>query len=157
MIFASTFSLYDVSCINFQLGQRKQSQDSLNFVKLPDEGTKGPLCESHLDMVNLKTPISMDAQSNGGNHANLKNDSSDAYGSYCLAIDIDKRKFDAPKSIEEMNGNVKTDDYVSSMFQREISSLMGGKFMQQMMNNSFELPKFACKGKDDRSGWSLVK
>lgn len=64
-------------------------------------------------MVNLKTPISMDAQSNGGNHANLKNDSSDAYGSYCLAIDIDKRKFDAPKSTEEMNGNVKTDDYVS--------------------------------------------
>lgn len=33
------------------------------------------------------------------------------------------------------------------MFQREISSLMGGKFMQQMMNNSFELPKFACKGR----------
>ncbi|XP_015071399.1 uncharacterized protein LOC107015596 [Solanum pennellii] len=126
---------------------QEQSQDSLSFVKLPDEGTKGPLCESHLDMLNLKTPISMDALSNGGNHANLKNDSLDAYGSYCLAIDIDKRKFDAPKSTEEMNGNVKMDDYVSSMFQREISSLMGGKFMQQMMNNSFELPKFACKDK----------
>lgn len=55
----------------------------------------------------------MDALSNGGNHANLKNDSLDAYGSYCLAIDIDKRKFDAPKSTEEMNGNVKMDDYVS--------------------------------------------
>uniref|UniRef100_A0A3Q7G542 Uncharacterized protein n=1 Tax=Solanum lycopersicum TaxID=4081 RepID=A0A3Q7G542_SOLLC len=92
---------------------QEQSQDSLNFVKLPDEGTKGPLCESHLDMLNLKTQISMDALSNGGNHANLKNDSLDAYGSYCLAIDIDKRKFDAPKSTEEMNGNVKMDDYVS--------------------------------------------
>ncbi|XP_059308099.1 uncharacterized protein LOC132059498 isoform X1 [Lycium ferocissimum] len=132
---------------------QEQSQGSLNVVELPDEATTGPLCESHLDMVNLsnlnlvKTPISMDAQSNGGNHANLKNDSADGYGSYCLAIDIEKPKFEGPKSTEEMSGNVKTDDCISRMFQREISSLMGGKFMQLLMNNSFELPKFAWKDK----------
>lgn len=125
----------------------------MNVVKLPEEGTTGPLCESLLDMVNqsnlklVKAPISMDAQLNGGNHTNLKNDSADAYGSYCLAIDIDKGKFEAPKSTQEMSGKVKTDDCISSMFQREISSLMGGKLMQLLMNNNFELPKFACKDK----------
>ncbi|MCD7469074.1 hypothetical protein HAX54_007716 [Datura stramonium] len=131
----------------------EQSQDSLNVVELPDKGTTGPLCGSHLDMVNLsnlnlvKPPISMDSQSNGGNHANQKNDDTDVYDSYCLAIDIEKGKFEAPKSTEEMSGTVKTDDCISRMFQREISSLMGGKFMQLLMNNSFELPKFSCKDK----------
>ncbi|XP_055834103.1 uncharacterized protein LOC129902739 isoform X2 [Solanum dulcamara] len=100
---------------------------------------------SNLNLV--KTPIPMDSQANGGNHANLKNDSADVYGSYCFAIDIDKGKIEAPKSTEEMSGNVKTDDCISSMFQREISSLMGGKFMQLLMNNNIELPKFACKDK----------
>lgn len=33
------------------------------------------------------------------------------------------------------------------MLQREIASLMGGKFMQLLMNHSVELPKFACKGR----------
>ncbi|KAJ8543681.1 hypothetical protein K7X08_025299 [Anisodus acutangulus] len=132
---------------------QEQCQDSLNVVELPDGGTTGPLCESHLDMVNLsnlnlvKTPISMDVQSNGGNHANLQNDSADVYGSYCLALDIEKGKLEASKSSDEMSGNIKTDDCISRMFQREISSLMGGKFMQLLMNNSFELPKFACKDK----------
>lgn len=55
----------------------------------------------------------MDAQANGGNQANLKNDSADVYGSYCFAIDIDKGKIEAPKSTEEMSGNVKTDDCIS--------------------------------------------
>ncbi|CAN4075682.1 unnamed protein product [Withania somnifera] len=104
-------------------------------------------------MVNLsnqnlaKTPISMDAQSNSRNHANLESDSADVYGSYCLAIDIDNGKYEAPKSTEEMSENVKTDDCISRMFQREISSLMGGKFLQLLMNNRFELPKFASKDK----------
>ncbi|XP_075084354.1 uncharacterized protein LOC107784148 isoform X1 [Nicotiana tabacum] len=130
-----------------------QSQDSLNVVELPAEGTTGPLCESHLDMVNLsnlnfvKTPISMDAKSNGRNHANLKNGSTDVDGSYILDIDTEKGKSEAPKSIQEMGGNVKTDDCIARMLQREIASLMGGKFMQLLMNHSVELPKFACKDK----------
>ncbi|CAN4112905.1 unnamed protein product [Withania somnifera] len=152
MMFSVTFSL-----------MTWQSQDSLNVVELGDEGTTGCLFESHLDMVHLsnldlvKTPISIDAQSNGGNHANLKNDGAEVFDSYCLAIDIDKGIFEAPKSTEEMSGNVKTDDCISRIFQREISLLMGGKFMQLLMNNSFELPKFSCRGKDDRSSCSLVK
>ncbi|KAM3290133.1 hypothetical protein P3S67_018422 [Capsicum chacoense] len=131
----------------------EQTQDSSSVVELPDKGTIGPLCESHLHMVNpsnlnlLKTPIPIDTESNGGNHANLKNDNVDAYDSYSLAIDIEKEKIKAPKSTEEMSGNVKMDDCISRMFQREISSLMGGKFMQLLMNNNFELPKFACKDK----------
>ncbi|KAK4366739.1 hypothetical protein RND71_014619 [Anisodus tanguticus] len=129
------------------MASEEQSQGSLNVVELSDEATTGPLWESHLDMVNLsnlnlvKTPISIDAQSSGGNHANLKNDSTDGYG--CLAIDIEKGKLEASKSTDEMSGNVKTDDCIS----REISSLMGGKFIQLLMNNSFELPKFAWKDK----------
>ncbi|KAM3200518.1 hypothetical protein T459_30342 [Capsicum annuum] len=95
----------------------------------------------------LKTPIPIDTESNGRNHANLKNDNVDAYDSYSLAIDIEKEKIEAPKSTEEMSGNVKMDDCISRMFQREISSLMGGKFMQLLMNNNFKLPKFACKDK----------
>ncbi|XP_009629780.1 uncharacterized protein [Nicotiana tomentosiformis] len=114
-----------------------QSQDSLNVVELPAEGTTGPLCESHLDMVNLsnlnfvKTPISMDAKSNGRNHANLKNGSTDVDGSYILDIDTEKGKSEAPKSIQEMGGNVKTDDCIARMLQREIASLMGDKCLTE--------------------------
>lgn len=70
-------------------------------------------------MVNLsnlnfvKTPISMDAKSNGRNHANLKNGSTDVDGSYILDIDTEKGKSEAPKSIQEMGGNVKTDDCIA--------------------------------------------
>nr|XP_009786871.1 PREDICTED: uncharacterized protein LOC104234920 isoform X2 [Nicotiana sylvestris]XP_016503047.1 PREDICTED: uncharacterized protein LOC107821153 isoform X2 [Nicotiana tabacum] len=115
----------------------EQSQDSLNVVELLAEGTTGPLCESHLDMVNLsnlnfvKTPISMDAESNGRNHANLKNGSTDVDGSYILDIDTEKGKSEAPKSIQEMGGNVKTDDCIARMLQREIASLMGDKCLTE--------------------------
>ncbi|KAF3682635.1 putative asparagine synthetase [glutamine-hydrolyzing] 3-like [Capsicum annuum] len=64
----------------------------------------------------LKTPIPIDTESNGRNHANLKNDNVDAYDSYSLAIDIEKEKIEAPKSTEEMSGNVKMDDCISLRF-----------------------------------------
>ncbi|XP_060169167.1 uncharacterized protein LOC132600014 isoform X1 [Lycium barbarum] len=135
----------------------QQSKNTMDAAVLPDKGVIVPRCESYIDLPSLsspsyvKIPISMDTQSSSQNHANLKNDSTDVYSPYILDIDIEKGKPEALKSIEEMGGNLKTEDSLTMMLQREITSQMAGKLIH-FLNHNFELPNFTFKDKwvDDK-------
>ncbi|KAJ8528469.1 hypothetical protein K7X08_022161 [Anisodus acutangulus] len=119
---------------------------------LPNKGIIAPPRELYIDLPSLsspscvKIPVSMDNQSSSQNHANLKNDSTDIYSPYILDIDIEKGNTEALKSTEEMGGNLKTEDSLSMMLKREITSHMAGKLIQ-FLNHSFELPNFTFKYK----------
>ncbi|OIT40012.1 hypothetical protein A4A49_17467 [Nicotiana attenuata] len=131
----------------------QESQETTNAAVLSDKGVITAPCESYINLLSLsspssvKIPFSMDALSSFQNNDNLKNDSADVYSTYILNIDIEKGKPEALQSTEEMGGNVITEDSLAIMLQKEITSQMGGKLIQFLMNHNFELPKFTIKDK----------
>ncbi|XP_019259192.1 PREDICTED: uncharacterized protein LOC109237350 isoform X2 [Nicotiana attenuata] len=141
------FEIFSTMVVNFS----QESQETTNAAVLSDKGVITAPCESYINLLSLsspssvKIPFSMDALSSFQNNDNLKNDSADVYSTYILNIDIEKGKPEALQSTEEMGGNVITEDSLAIMLQKEITSQMGGKLIQFLMNHNFELPKFTIK------------
>ncbi|KAL1568051.1 hypothetical protein AAHA92_03458 [Salvia divinorum] len=78
------------------------------------------------------------------NHANLEVDEENNYAPCVLDIDIEKGMTESLKSNDKTVGNLKSDDSLPKALPRDIC-LLGGKFMQLLMNHGIELPKFTSR------------
>lgn len=81
------------------------------------------------------------------NLAKLKTDVLDIYSPSVLDVDLEKGKSETAKCNDEALGSLKSEDPLSRALQREISLHVGGKFMQLLMSNTFEFPKFTSRDK----------
>ncbi|KAL3527736.1 hypothetical protein ACH5RR_012392 [Cinchona calisaya] len=131
----------------------EQFQGTQSVLMLSDGSMNSPKRESESILVvpNLmKTQMNLDRHPKCQNHTSLKVDAMDIYATSTLDTDIEKGKLETPKSNDEAVGNLKTEDsltFFQRALQREISLRIGGKFMQLLMNNSLELPKFFPRDK----------
>ncbi|CAH9070298.1 unnamed protein product [Cuscuta epithymum] len=95
-----------------------------------------------------KASAAIDAQSNCRSQIKQKMNNAENHATR-IDIDIEKGKLEGPKAefCDEISGKLKMDDSLARMLHREITSMLGGKLMQLLMNNSFELPKLFSRDK----------
>ncbi|XP_027076540.1 uncharacterized protein [Coffea arabica] len=100
--------------------------------------------------VNSADEMCLDAPPKCQNYPSVKVDVMDIYESSILDTDVEKGKLEIPQSNGEVVGDSKPEDslkYFQRALQREINFHVGGKFMQLLMNNNLELPKFSPRDK----------
>lgn len=130
-----------------------ECQGTHSVLMISDGCTNSPKSESESVLVvpNLmKTQMCLDAPPKCQNYPSVKVDVMDIYESSILDTDVEKGKLEIPQSNGEVVGDSKPEDslkYFQRALQREINFHVGGKFMQLLMNNNLELPKFSPRDK----------
>ncbi|MCD7460217.1 hypothetical protein HAX54_043105 [Datura stramonium] len=115
---------------------------------LPNKGVIAPPCdESYIHFPILSTPTSVKIPITR-NHATLKNDSTP----YILDIDIEKANPEALKS----TANLKNEDSLTTMLNREITSQIAGKLIQFLPDFTFK-DKWVADIMCDNSSNRLMK
>nr|GMC59596.1 uncharacterized protein LOC109180602 isoform X3 [Ipomoea batatas] len=124
------------------------SQEAPIVTVFPDGGTINQQFEPVLDPNLAKNTVPVDTQSNCRSHIKQKMNNTENYATY-VDVDIEKGKLEVPKAkcADETAGSLKMEDSLVRILQREITSQLGGKFMQLLMNNSLELPKLISRDK----------
>ncbi|KAL8475101.1 hypothetical protein ACS0TY_031507 [Phlomoides rotata] len=120
-----------------------------NVVVLTDVTTnmqsEPPLNISYLEVPSLmKSETCLNSVSNLHNHS-LEVDEVHNLATCVVDVDIEKGKGEILKFSDDCVANLKSDDSLARVLQREICLQVGGKFMQLLMKHGTELPKFASR------------